>query len=211
MRGQYDGYRDVAGVDPGSTVETYVAVRTTVDSWRWAGVPIVIRAGKCLPVTATEISVRFRKPPHDVFGVGASAVTNALRFRIWPESEIRLALAGKRPGAAWQPELHELAFAQQPGSDMRPYGRGTWAPGRPTPCCPTATPGTTRPAERSPALGDPVLRRGARHGRRLPVVRHRGAEQDVLQRPVLPAHRHPQQPDRNDRAEGGAGERRHRP
>src|SRR5580658_1483991 len=55
VRGQYDGYRQVDGVDPHSTVESYVAVRLSADSWRWAGVPILIRAGKCLPVTATEI------------------------------------------------------------------------------------------------------------------------------------------------------------
>ena len=55
VRGQYDGYLDVAGVAPGSTTESYVAVRLAVDSWRWADVPIVIRAGKCMPVTATEV------------------------------------------------------------------------------------------------------------------------------------------------------------
>ena len=57
VRGQYEGYRQVEGVDPNSTVETYVAVRLTVDNWRWAGVPILIRAGKTMPVTATEISI----------------------------------------------------------------------------------------------------------------------------------------------------------
>ncbi len=60
----------MAGVDPKSTTETYVALRTAADTWRWAGVPILIRAGKCLPVTATEVSFQFRKPPHDVFGIG---------------------------------------------------------------------------------------------------------------------------------------------
>ena len=62
MRGQYDGYLQVDGVDPGSTVESYVAVRLSADSWRWAGVPILIRAGKCMPVTATEITVTFKQP-----------------------------------------------------------------------------------------------------------------------------------------------------
>ena len=55
VRGQYEGYHDVKGVDPHSTVETFVAIRLESDSWRWAGVPIVIRAGKCMPVTATEV------------------------------------------------------------------------------------------------------------------------------------------------------------
>src|SRR5580700_305355 len=66
VRGQYAGYHDVAGVDPKSTTETYVALRTSADSWRWADVPILIRAGKCMPVTATDVSFQFRRPPHDV-------------------------------------------------------------------------------------------------------------------------------------------------
>ena len=60
VRGQYEGYRQVEGVDPNSTVETFVAVRLTADTWRWAGVPILIRAGKCMPVTATEINITFK-------------------------------------------------------------------------------------------------------------------------------------------------------
>ena len=67
VRGQYEGYREVEGVDPKSTVETYVAVRLAAETWRWAGVPILIRAGKCMPVTATEVKVIFKPPPHDVF------------------------------------------------------------------------------------------------------------------------------------------------
>ncbi len=123
VRGQYDGYRDVEGVDPNSTTETYVAVRLAADSWRWAGVPIVIRAGKCMPVTATDVTIRFRRAPHDVFGLEPSPAVNSLRFRIWPEAEVGLTLAGKKPGAGWQPQHEELTFAQQAGSDMRPYDR----------------------------------------------------------------------------------------
>src|SRR6266542_1983061 len=123
VRGQYEGYHDVAGVEPNSTVETYVAVRLACDSWRWADVPILIRAGKCMPVTATEITLRFRRPPHDVFGLEPQTASNALRFRVWPETEVGLTLAGKRPGGGWQAQHEELAFAQQPGSDMRPYDR----------------------------------------------------------------------------------------
>jgi glucose-6-phosphate 1-dehydrogenase len=121
--GQYDGYHDVAGVAPGSTTETYAAVRLAVDSWRWADVPIVIRAGKTLPVTATEVSFQFRRPPYDIFGLGRGSAGNALRFRIWPETAMGLTLIGKKPGAGWQPQAEELSFAQQPGSDMRPYDR----------------------------------------------------------------------------------------
>ncbi|HEY2725035.1 MAG TPA: glucose-6-phosphate dehydrogenase [Pseudonocardiaceae bacterium] len=123
VRGQYEGYHGVDGVAPDSTVESYVAVRLGVDSWRWADVPIVIRAGKCMPVTATEVFIRFRRPPYDVFGLHPAPATNALRFRVWPETEVSLSLAGKRPGAGWEARQEELSFAQQPGSDMRPYDR----------------------------------------------------------------------------------------
>ena len=123
VRGQYDGYLDVAGVAPGSTTETYVAVRLVVDSWRWADVPILIRAGKCMPVTATEVSFRFRRPPHDIFGLRHSPATNRLRFRIWPDSEVGLTLVGKKPGAGWTPQVEDLSFSQQGSADMRPYDR----------------------------------------------------------------------------------------
>jgi glucose-6-phosphate 1-dehydrogenase len=121
VRGQYEGYLDVEGVDPKSTVETYVAVRLTADSWRWAGVPILIRAGKCLPVTATEIAITFKPPPQDMFGIEPMAPEDMLRFRIWPETAVGLTLHGKKPGAGLEAQAEELSFAQQPGSDMRPY------------------------------------------------------------------------------------------
>jgi glucose-6-phosphate 1-dehydrogenase len=123
VRGQYDGYLRVDGVDPHSTVESYVAVRLSADSWRWAGVPILIRAGKCMPVTSTEITVTFKQPPHDVFGIEPIAPGNRLSFRIWPETGVNLTLQGKNPGAGWEPLAEELAFAVQPGSDIRPYDR----------------------------------------------------------------------------------------
>jgi glucose-6-phosphate 1-dehydrogenase len=123
VRGQYEGYHDVDGVDPHSTVETYVAVRLMVDSWRWADVPVLIRAGKCLPVTATEVVFRFQRAPLDVFGLDPLPNNNTLRFRVWPETEVGVSLAGKKPGAGWEPASEELAFAQRPGSDMRPYDR----------------------------------------------------------------------------------------
>ncbi|MCG6498243.1 glucose-6-phosphate dehydrogenase [Kitasatospora sp. A2-31] len=123
VRGQYDGYLDVDGVDPKSTVETFAAIRLAADSWRWADVPILIRAGKCLPVTATEISIRFRGAPHDVFGLRPAPATNMLRFRVWPETQVALTLAGKAPGGGWRANHEELTFSQIPGSDMRPYDR----------------------------------------------------------------------------------------
>jgi glucose-6-phosphate 1-dehydrogenase len=123
VKGQYEGYLQVVGVDPKSVTETYAAVRTVADSWRWADVPILIRAGKCLPVTATEVTITFRRPPHDAFGLGHQAPANTLRFRINPQDRVSLGLVGKKPGAGWQPDLEELRFAEHPGADMRPYDR----------------------------------------------------------------------------------------
>jgi glucose-6-phosphate 1-dehydrogenase len=123
VRGQYEGYHDVAGVDPRSTVETFVAIALQSDSWRWADVPILIRAGKCMAVTATEVTVRFRHPPRDIFGLAPLPHQNELRFRVWPETAVALSLAGKKPGTGWEPQTEDLTFAQQPGSDQRPYDR----------------------------------------------------------------------------------------
>lgn len=123
VRGQYEGYLSVDGVDRHSAVETYVAVRLAADSWRWADVPIMIRAGKCLPVTATEVTVRFRRPPRDIFGLAPLPPANELRFRVWPETAVNLTLAGKKPGEGWEPQVEDLAFCQRPGEDMRPYDR----------------------------------------------------------------------------------------
>ncbi|MCA1693144.1 MAG: glucose-6-phosphate dehydrogenase (NADP(+)) [Actinobacteria bacterium] len=67
VRGQYDGYRDEEGVDPHSEVDTYVALRAEIDSWRWAGVPFYVRTGKRLATTATEVLVEFKQPPRLFF------------------------------------------------------------------------------------------------------------------------------------------------
>jgi glucose-6-phosphate 1-dehydrogenase len=123
VRGQYEGYLQVDGVDPKSTVETYVVVRLSADTWRWAGVPILIRAGKCLPVTATDITITFKAPPRDMFGIEPMAPEDTLRFRIWPETAVSFTLHGKKPGAGWEPQAEDLSFAQQAGSDIRPYDR----------------------------------------------------------------------------------------
>jgi glucose-6-phosphate 1-dehydrogenase len=123
VRGQYTGYRDVPGVEPGSTTETFAAVRLAADTWRWEGVPILIRAGKTMPVTATDVAVRFRRPPRNVFGLRPFQSHNSLRFRIEPESAIAIELGGKRPGGGLDPQGDELVFKQPPGSDIRPYDR----------------------------------------------------------------------------------------
>ena len=100
VRGQYEGYLDVDGVARGSTVETYVAVRLAVQCWRWAGVPVLIRAGKCLPVTATEVTVRFKRAPYDIFGLDPLPDNNTLRFRVHPETLVGVSLAGRSPARA---------------------------------------------------------------------------------------------------------------
>ena len=123
VKGQYEGYLDVKGVAPDSKTETYAAVRLAADSWRWDGVPILIRAGKCLPLTATEVTVTFRRPPYDAFGLGENIQRNTLRFRITPENRVSLSLVGKKPGFGWQPEAEELKFAEHPGSGLLPYDR----------------------------------------------------------------------------------------
>jgi glucose-6-phosphate 1-dehydrogenase len=124
IKGQYEGYQSVDGVAPGSRTETYAAVRLAAETWRWSGVPIAIRVGKCLPVTATEVMIDFKPVPHDVFGLGeATTTSNALRFRIYPESQAVLTLVGKKPGAGWEPEVQDLTFIQHPGADMRAYDR----------------------------------------------------------------------------------------
>jgi glucose-6-phosphate 1-dehydrogenase len=123
VRGQYEGYLEVDGVARNSTMETYVAVRLSADTWRWAGVPIVIRAGKTMPVTATEVAITFKDPPHDVFGIEPERPADTLTFRIWPETAVSMTLQGKKPGAGWEPQAEQLTFAQQSGSDIRPYDR----------------------------------------------------------------------------------------
>lgn len=121
--GQYDGYREIDGVAPDSNVETYAAIRLACDSWRWADVPIAIRAGKRLPVTATDVTVQFHRPPYDALGLNQPAPMNRLRFRLWPDTEVALTVAGKRPGPEWEAEPQELTFNQAAGLDTRPYDR----------------------------------------------------------------------------------------
>ena len=76
-----------------------------------------------MPVTATEVSFRFRRPPHDMFDLRHSLATNRLRFRIWPDSEVGMTLVGKTPGAGWTPQVEDMSFSQQGSADMRPYDR----------------------------------------------------------------------------------------
>jgi len=94
VRGQFTGYRKEPGVAPDSQMETFAAVRLHINSWRWADVPFLIRAGKCLPVTATEVQVTLKKPP---LGTGIPG-SNYFRFRLGPDFALSLGARVKRPG-----------------------------------------------------------------------------------------------------------------
>jgi glucose-6-phosphate 1-dehydrogenase len=95
VRGQFEGYLKEPGVAKGSTVETFAAVRLEVDSWRWAGVPFLIRAGKCLPLTATEVLVDLKRPPMSRLSPEES---NYFRFRLGPQISISIGARVKKPG-----------------------------------------------------------------------------------------------------------------
>jgi len=121
VRGQFRGYRDEPGVSPHSDVETFAAVRLEIDSWRWAGVPFLIRAGKRLPVTATEVYVKLRKPPLSKMGGDGR---NYLRFRLGPDIELSLGARVKRPGPLMAPMPVELSAVKYNSSDeMEAYER----------------------------------------------------------------------------------------
>ncbi len=124
VRGQYLGYLDEPGVSPRSGTETYAAVRLEIDSWRWAGVPWIIRAGKALKTTVTEAVVEFVRPPRSLFidGDGRPG-PNQLTFRTKPDVEINMSMQAKVPGdelVSGPVELH-LQHDRTKGRD--PYDR----------------------------------------------------------------------------------------
>jgi glucose-6-phosphate 1-dehydrogenase len=100
VRGQYRGYVGETGVDPHSDTETYVALQLGIESWRWAGVPWLVRAGKHLPVNALEATITFNAPPQMLFsGAKATRPTpNRLRFRLGQDDGVTLELQAKAPG-----------------------------------------------------------------------------------------------------------------
>lgn len=99
VRGQYAGYREEDDVDPASPVETYIAMRLEIDSWRWAGVPWFIRAGKCMSVSATEAVVRFNAPPRLLFASrDLTPEPDELVFRLSGDEGVTLRLSAKAPG-----------------------------------------------------------------------------------------------------------------
>jgi glucose-6-phosphate 1-dehydrogenase len=124
VRGQFRGYRDEGGVAADSQVETFAALELHIDSWRWSDVPFFIRAGKCLPVTATEVMVTLRRPPQRVFsGVELRGhQPNYFRFRLGPEMEIALG-AQTRRGEGGASEQVELFACKDPRELREPYDR----------------------------------------------------------------------------------------
>jgi glucose-6-phosphate 1-dehydrogenase len=123
VRGQFREYRQEEGVAPDSDVETFAAVRLQVDSWRWAGVPFYIRAGKCLPVTATEVLVELKRPPLALFPDSAASPPNRFRFRLSPHVVLSLGARAKLPGEAMRGEDVELVACHDRSDEMGPYER----------------------------------------------------------------------------------------
>jgi glucose-6-phosphate 1-dehydrogenase len=124
VRGQYRGYRAERGVSPESNVETFAAVRLHVDSWRWAGVPFFIRAGKCLPQTATEVVMEFLRPPQQLFAEPIDRHANYARFDLGPERvAIALGVRTKVAGTAMVGRDIELYCCNEASQAPDPYER----------------------------------------------------------------------------------------
>lgn len=127
VRGQYDGYCDEPGVAVGSTTETYVACRLDIESWRWAGVPFYVRAGKALAAAATEVVVVLREPPAMLFDESGppGPVPNLVRFRLGVHDGVTLTVNAKQPGPHLdsQPVDISVDFADALGTRQGPYER----------------------------------------------------------------------------------------
>lgn len=123
VRGQFKGYREVDGVAADSNVETFVALRLHIDTWRWAGVPFYIRAGKKLPITTTQVVVDMKAPPLSVFDPIAAPQSNYFRFRLSPEVVIAEGMRVKKPGEEMRGEEVELVARHDSGPEMSPYER----------------------------------------------------------------------------------------
>jgi glucose-6-phosphate 1-dehydrogenase len=123
VRGQYDGYRDIDGVAPDSATETYAAMRLEIENWRWAGVPFLIRTGKRMPVTQTELRVIFKRPPKLGFGaMGPQTEPNQVVVKLDPATGIRMILDARRTdiSAIGRIDL-DMEFAEQGGEGATPY------------------------------------------------------------------------------------------
>ena len=124
VRGQYRGYRDEPGVPRDSLVETYAALRLDLASWRWAGVPFYLRAGKRLATTTTEVFAKLKQPPQRIFGSQDIGPPNYLRFRLGPDRvAIALGALAKKPGTEMIGRELELYVCNSGEDEMSPYER----------------------------------------------------------------------------------------
>jgi glucose-6-phosphate 1-dehydrogenase len=125
VRGQFRGYRDEQGVARDSEVETFAAVKLTVESWRWAGVPFFLRAGKRLAADAIEVRVQFKRPPRDIYGEGPDAPpSHYFRFRVGPDVTVLASgVDVKRPGEAMRGRVVEMVAQEEQARDMLAYER----------------------------------------------------------------------------------------
>jgi glucose-6-phosphate 1-dehydrogenase len=125
VRGQYAGYRNEPGVGVASDVETYCALRISIDSWRWADVPWYLRAGKCMAATATEVLVALKPPAQRVFADSPQSEkqANYLRFRLEPSPGIAFAARMKRGGDAFVGDQREFRLTDEQLIDDAPYAR----------------------------------------------------------------------------------------
>ncbi|TWD82492.1 glucose-6-phosphate 1-dehydrogenase [Kribbella amoyensis] len=123
VRGQYDGYQKIDGVAPGSSTETYAALRLEIENWRWSGVPFLIRTGKRLPVTQTELRLVFRRPPRLGFGPAGHLVEpNQLVVKLDPATGIRIRLDAHRADQARIAPIElDMEFAEEGGEGPTPY------------------------------------------------------------------------------------------
>jgi glucose-6-phosphate 1-dehydrogenase len=123
VRGQYDGYQEIKGVEAGSTTETYAALRLDIENWRWAGVPFFIRTGKRLPVTQTELRLVFKRPPKLGFWPDRhSPEPNQLVIKLDPSTGIRFQVDARRTdlGRIGPIEL-DMEFSEEGGEGATPY------------------------------------------------------------------------------------------
>jgi glucose-6-phosphate 1-dehydrogenase len=124
VRGQYQGYLQVAGVAEHSGTETFAALRLEVDNWRWAGVPFFIRAGKALATGVTEVRLVFRRPPRIRFIAGMDhGEPNQIVLRIDPSSGLRIGLTSQGAGLGWRTVRLDMLFAEELGPELEPYER----------------------------------------------------------------------------------------
>jgi glucose-6-phosphate 1-dehydrogenase len=123
VRGQFRGYRDEKGVAKDSQVETFAALRLHIDTWRWADVPFYIRAGKCLPISATEVRVTLKRPPLAIFDPSDTMPENYFRLRLSPEVVIATGALVKRDGEDMRGEPVELTARHNSPAEKSPYER----------------------------------------------------------------------------------------